>query len=98
MTKQVSVVAEVVKKDVPLDVVAGQYRFTLSSAVAADVVVLSDTPSATFPDVAPGDYVVKAARLDTSSVVIGDEVIAGVTVPADTQQVDVVSSLTVTLG
>lgn len=83
--------------DLPDGVDAGLFQFTLSAAGTPDVVQQTDQTTATFANLAAGDYTVTALRLSTANAPLADAVTATVTVPPPVQA-DVPASVAVSLG
>jgi len=70
-------------KDVqePAGTVQGKFLVTITGADAVDHSQSSDTPTATFTAVAPGDYTASVQALDSNGGLIGDKATATFNVP-----------------
>ena len=99
MTRSLLCAIALAAVDLPAGLAPGPFEVTLTAAGMADVVQTVDVPTVTFPDLAPGDYVVSACRLAATGERISTPVTASINIPAPPpEQVDVPASLTLTLA
>jgi len=79
---------------VKADVVVQGYKVSVTGQPEQVV----PTPTATFNDVAPGDYVATVVLVDAAGAAIGDPQSASFTIAAPTQTVSVVDVVTVAVS
>lgn len=84
---------------IPAGITPGKFLVRLKS-LAGDPVsfVRSDTPSAAFSGIEPGEYVMTAQREDTNTNVFGPVVSQPVTVPDLTPRTEVPASISATFA
>jgi hypothetical protein len=84
---------------IPAGVTPGKFLVRLNSLAGEPVAFLrSDTPSAMFSGVLPGDYVLTAQREDTNTNPFGPVVEQPVTVPDLTPRTEVPASIAATFA
>lgn len=89
----------VVQGEVPVGSVAGKWEIGYQDSAAVIVKQDVDAPTATFTNVAPGDYIALAKRLDTNGAPFGPNVALVFNVPeVAVTSADVPATITVVLS